>query len=166
MNFRILRLIWNCFQILEEEKCKPKRQMVFAKTHKTGSSTFQNILFRHCLQNNLTIAFPTAKSWMFGFKKSFSANQVNGYELEQNKHTTSTTFDMFLFHSVWNYSEVRKVVPYGPSVTLIRDPVDTFESGYVYFNNHPKVNRFMVSKWFPVKFSKLFELIFFDVNLL
>ena len=139
--------------------------MVFAKTHKTGSSTFQNILFRHCLQNNLTIAFPTAKSWMFGFKKSFSANQVNGYELEQNKHTTYTTFDMFLFHSVWNYSEVRKVVPYGPSVTLIRDPVDTFESGYVYFNNHPKVNRFygfeMISG-----LSKLFELIFFDVNLL
>ena len=79
---------------------------------------------------------------MFGFKKSFNASQVNGYELEQNKHMTYGTFDMFLFHSVWNYTEVRKVVPHGPAVTLIRDPVDTFESGYVYFNNHPKVNKF------------------------
>ena len=80
---------------------------------------------------------------MFGLKKSFGASQVRGYELEQNKRYKQT-FDMFLFHSVWNYTEVRKVVPNGPAVTLIRDPVDTFESGYVFFNNpsnnHTKVN--------------------------
>ena len=46
---------------------------------------------------------------------------------------------MFLFHSIWNYNEVRKVVPDGPAVTLVRDPVDMFESGYAYFNNIPKV---------------------------
>ena len=108
--------------------------MVFAKTHKTGSSTFQNILFRHCLQNNLTIAFPKGNTWMFGLKKSFGASQVRGYELEQNKRYKQT-FDMFLFHSVWNYTEVRKVVPNGPAVTLMRDPVDTFESGFSYFTS-------------------------------
>ena len=68
---------------------------------------------------------------MFGFKNSFNASKVNGYP--------NDTFDMFLFHSIWKNSEVRKVVPKGPSVTLIRDPVDMFESGYVYFSNKPKV---------------------------
>ena len=77
---------------------------------------------------------------MFGFKKSFNANQVKGYNTTTEDHrSVYKTSDVFLFHSVWNYKEVRKVVPNGPAVTLIRDPVDIFESGYVYFNNHPKV---------------------------
>ena len=114
------------------DTCKPKNQLIFAKTHKTGSSTFQNLLFRYVLRNELSIAFPKGKSWMFGFKEPFNATKVNGYP--------NDTFDMFLFHSVWNYNEVRKVVPNGPAVTVLRDPVDLFESGYVYFNNHPKVS--------------------------
>ena len=69
---------------------------------------------------------------MFDFKEPFHAAKVKGYP--------NNTFDMFLFHSIWNYNEVRKVVPNGPSVTVLRDPVDLFESGYVYFNNHPKVS--------------------------
>ena len=119
--------------------CQPKQQIVFVKTHKTGGSTVQNILFRHCLRNNLSIAFPATKTWMFRYTQSFTANEVEGYR------STGTTnhfniFDVFLFHSVWNHSEVRKVVPHGPVVTLIRDPVDMFESGYVYFGIKPKVN--------------------------
>ena len=30
----------------EQPKCKPRHQVAFAKTHKTGSSTIQNILLR------------------------------------------------------------------------------------------------------------------------
>ena len=76
---------------------------------------------------------------MFRYTQSFTANEVEGY---RSTGTTNqyNTFDVFLFHSVWNHSEVRKVVPHGPVVTLIRDPVDMFESGYVYFGIKPKVN--------------------------
>ena len=124
---------------LAPDICQPKKQIVFAKTHKTGGSTLQNILFRHCLRNNLSIAFPATKSWMFRYNQSFSANEVKGYHINE-KNEKFTTFDVFLFHSVWNYSEVRKAVPHGPVVTLIRDPVDMFESGYMYFGIRPKVN--------------------------
>ena len=34
--------------------------------------------------------------------------------------------------SVWNYSEVRKLLPSATFVTLLRDPVDCWESNYVY----------------------------------
>ena len=44
----------------------------------------------------------------------------------------SNTFDIFTFHSIWNYKEVKKLVPEGPTITILRDPVDVFESGYVY----------------------------------
>ena len=76
---------------------------------------------------------------MFGFKKPFDASQVKGYETKTHGHLTYKTFDVFLFHSVWNYDNVRKVVPNGPAVTLVRDPVEMYESGYVYFNKKPKV---------------------------
>ena len=33
--------------MLEEEKCEPIHKLAFAKTHKTGSSTLQNIIFRY-----------------------------------------------------------------------------------------------------------------------
>ena len=84
------------------------------------------------MKNNLKIAHPTGKTWMFKFNEQFNATKVNGYPED-------VPFDMFLFHSIWNYTEVRKVVPDGPAVTVLRDPVELFESGYVYFNNKPKV---------------------------
>ena len=42
-------------------------------------------------------------------------------------------FDIMAFHSLWNSPEVNKVIT-KPSIriTLLRDPVDLFESGYVY----------------------------------
>lgn len=141
LNFSIVHTL---SMFLAHDECNPKHKIVFAKTHKTGGSTFQNILFRHCLRNNLSIAFPTAKTWMFGFKQPFNASQVKGYHETENHEEPEhrqvpKSFDVFLFHSVWNYKEVRKVVSNGPSVTLIREPADMFESGYVYFGNKPKV---------------------------
>ena len=77
---------------------------------------------------------------MFGFKEPFNASQVKEYQTKtQDNDVTYKTFDVFLFHSVWNYDNVRKIIPNGPAVTLIRDPVEMYESGYVYFNNKPKV---------------------------
>lgn len=44
--------------IVEEMiRCQPKTKLAFAKTHKTGSSTLQNILFRYyfcCVFNKQT----------------------------------------------------------------------------------------------------------------
>ena len=76
---------------------------------------------------------------MFGFKQPFNASQVNGYSKTSGTEEKARTFDVFLFHSVWNYNDVRKVVPNGPAITLLREPVELFESGYVYFSNKPKV---------------------------
>jgi len=107
--------------------CKPLQKLAFAKTHKTGGSTLQNIFMRYGWARGLTFAIPV-KNWMYSFNEFFTAKQVTNYTWNPQR-----TFDMMVFHSLWNGPEVDKVIP-KPSkrVTLLRDPVDTFESGYVY----------------------------------
>ena len=119
-------------------------QIAFAKTHKTGSSTLQNIFFRYGDRNNLNFALPE-KSWMFSYKQPFNASMVNRLPWAR------LGFDMFIFHrcdnftidinicnifffkiSVWNYDEVHKILPDAVFITLLRSPVNCYESNYVY----------------------------------
>ena len=120
------------------EKCvQPRTSIAFAKTHKTGGSTLQNILLRYGLKNGLTFALPKTKSWVYGWKERFNASMVTQYDWNPLK-----TFDMFLSHSIWNVTEVDKVVKQ-PSIriTILRDPIQTFESGYVYLNLQKYYNK-------------------------
>ena len=90
-------------------------------------STLQNILLRYGYKNGLTFAIPI-KNWMFSFDELFNANMVTRYDWNPDNQ-----FDMMAFHSLWNGPQVDLVIP-KPSkrITLLRDPVDTFESGFVY----------------------------------
>jgi len=110
---------------LANGKCKPETKIAFAKTHKTGSSSLQNIFFRFGDQNNLNFAIPE-RSWMFPFKEPFNHTMVTKLPWAR------LGFDIFTFHSVWSYPEVKKVLPSAVYITLLRDPVDCYESNYVY----------------------------------
>ena len=107
--------------------CTAAKNLIFAKTHKTGSSTLQNIFLRYGWTNNSTFVVPKAKTWMFSFKQKFKSSFAHQY-----KWNPRNVFSLFVFHSIWNLAQVRKLVPNGPVITILRDPVDVFESGYVY----------------------------------
>ena len=57
--------------------CPVRKQVTFAKTHKTGSSTVQNILFRYGQRHNLSFAFPLKNTWMFNLSKPFEVRNSN-----------------------------------------------------------------------------------------
>ena len=42
----------------KDEKCRPSSNILFLKTHKTASSTIQNIFFRYGIRNKLWFAMP------------------------------------------------------------------------------------------------------------
>ena len=46
---------------------------------------------------------------MFNFRTKFSAVDAHTYPSWNKKNI----FDMFIFHSIWNYKEVKKLVPKG-----------------------------------------------------
>lgn len=103
--------------------------IVFLKTHKTGSSTVQNILFRAGERHNLTMAFPRY-SYQFAYPEHFSRDFVEDL-LPRTAH-----FNLLCSHMRLDVKEVQAVVP-PPAIflTILRDPVQTFESVFHYYQN-------------------------------
>ena len=115
------------------------RNFIFAKTHKTGSTTIQNIIFRYGTKNNLTFVLPKSKWWFFSHYNSFKASEAEDYKEHGFIKNVTLKKNLFAIHSVWNHKEIRKILPTGPAVTILRDPISVFESAYSYFGNTPKV---------------------------
>ncbi|XP_054858988.1 galactosylceramide sulfotransferase-like [Eublepharis macularius] len=103
--------------------------VVFLKTHKTGSSTVQNILFRAGERRNLTVAFPRY-SYQFAYPERFSGDFV------EDLPPGAAHFNLLCSHMRLDAGEVQAVMaPQTIFLTILRDPVQTFESVFHYYRN-------------------------------
>ena len=64
----------------------------FAKTHKTGGSTLQNILLRYGFKHGHRIALPH-KHWFFSLEDQFKADMVANFSWSKNRK-----FDIIASH--------------------------------------------------------------------
>ncbi|XP_010896746.1 galactose-3-O-sulfotransferase 3 [Esox lucius] len=109
---------------------KPKHTNVaFLKTHKTASTTMQNLLFRFAERNNLTVALPVqACGHQFCYPRSFSTHLVHPHTLPPNVITN---------HMRFNRAEMRRLMPNDTIyVTILREPGSMFESLFSYYNQY------------------------------
>ena len=108
--------------------CYKKHKIGFLKTHKCASSSVQNILFRFGLKNQLTFALPSAGNYLgryVKYSKAMIANTV--------WDKVGLDYDMFALHTIWNKAEVERTLgPGAVYITILRDPVELFESLWVY----------------------------------
>ncbi|KAJ1172559.1 hypothetical protein NDU88_004404 [Pleurodeles waltl] len=103
------------------------RNIVFLKTHKTGSSTFQNILFRLGEKRGLTFAFPVY-TYQFAYPEKFAKGFVEDLPRE------ATEFNILCSHMRLDVLAVQEVMPGSTFyLTILRDPVSTFESVFTYY---------------------------------
>lgn len=106
--------------------CRPRRDIVFVKTHKTASSTLLNILFRFGQKHGLRFAFPDGRN-DFDYPAFFERGRVRDYR-------PGACFNIIGNHMRFRYEEVRGLVaPDAAFVTLLRDPARLFESSFHYF---------------------------------
>ncbi|KAK2916918.1 hypothetical protein QQF64_025616 [Cirrhinus molitorella] len=111
------------------ERRRAHPPVVFLKTHRTGSSTVQNILFRFGERESATFAFPS-RTYQFNYPDRFRAAFVD--ELPEGL----SQFDLLCSHMRLDLREVRKVMPQNAVfITLLRDPVKTFESVFGYYTS-------------------------------
>lgn len=108
----------------------PKHTAIaFLKTHKTASSTVQNILFRFAERNNVTVALPHHScDHQFCYPRNFSTRFVHPYTLPPRIITS---------HMRFNASELRRLMPNDTLYfTILREPVAMFESLFSYYNQY------------------------------
>ncbi|XP_034145315.1 galactose-3-O-sulfotransferase 3-like [Esox lucius] len=107
---------------------RPKHTNVaFLKTHKTASSTMQNLLHRFAERNNLTVALPNEACdfYQFCYPRNFSAHFVHEHTLQPNMITS---------HMRFNLAELRRLMPNNTQyVTILREPGSMFESLFSYY---------------------------------
>ncbi|XP_067416451.1 galactosylceramide sulfotransferase-like [Emydura macquarii macquarii] len=107
----------------------PPPNVVFVKTHKTASSTLQNILFRLAEQHNLTLAFPRY-TYQFAYPQRFAAAFVEALP------PGAARYNLLLSHLRLAVGEVRRVMPPDSLyLTILRDPVRTFLSVFTYYRS-------------------------------
>lgn len=103
--------------------------VVFLKTHKTASSTVQNILFRFAERNNLKVALPIpACDHQFCYPQFFSTRFVSPYTLPP---------DIVTNHLRFSHSELHRLMPNNTIyITILREPGAMFESLFSYYNQY------------------------------
>ncbi|CAG0899597.1 unnamed protein product [Darwinula stevensoni] len=107
--------------------CLPETKIVFYKTHKTGSSTIQNIMLRYGRNRKLNFALPAI------------ANQVfpdGEHPFDEVARPEGKKSDIYCFHTIpYDEEIIRSVMKETPKwVTVIRQPKELFVSFYKYFD--------------------------------
>ncbi|CAF1162526.1 unnamed protein product [Adineta ricciae] len=115
----------------KKKTCRPKRNILFLKTHKTGSSTIQNIFLRYGDRNNLTIVLPEKYNY-FGHPQPFNRSMLLP---RYNQSSLTSQNNIFAHHARFNYEEMKSIMPNDTLfITILRDPVSLTESLFSYYN--------------------------------
>ncbi|XP_035671778.1 galactose-3-O-sulfotransferase 2-like [Branchiostoma floridae] len=108
--------------------CNEKTNLVFLKTHKTASSTVQNIIMRFGSTRNLTFVLPR-NGHIMGWPKLFQKSFV----LQKDLSKKNTTYNILCHHIRFHHEHVRELMPDDTVyITIIRNPVYMFESIFSY----------------------------------
>lgn len=109
------------------QECSPRLNVMFVKTHKTASSTILNILFRFGEKHDLRFALPDGRNDFF-YPSAFQCSQVKDYRPGQ-------CFNIICNHMRFDRREVAKLLPPDAAyITILRNPVDLFESSFHYYH--------------------------------
>ncbi|XP_066978343.1 galactosylceramide sulfotransferase-like [Macrobrachium rosenbergii] len=115
--------------------CRPRRHLVFLKTHKCGSSTVQNVFLRYAFNHNLSVALPYSGVNLDGNGETLSSKVK---ELKDSPFAPPIGKYHFLIHHTRLNVKAVQQLTYDDSVwvTILREPSAVFESMFHYFHMH------------------------------
>ncbi|XP_072016905.1 uncharacterized protein [Amphiura filiformis] len=137
------------------DQCKPHDQLVFIKTHKTGSTTLQLIAQMYGYYRNSSFLF-NANDRGTGHIRYIKVDitkilpPLNVSQGDYDKYANQ--FDMSTIHFKYNRTFFNTVMKNDTKyITVLRDPVKQFESAFVFFGYAKKGNvstEAWINKWF------------------
>lgn len=108
--------------------CKPVNNILFLKTHKTGSSTVTNILNRYGDSRDLLFAVPAlAKSYTFNWPHSFVLKYFQPVWRAPNILCNHARFNKIPMNWIFPKETTRYI-------TMLREPAQHFESIFNFFH--------------------------------
>ena len=130
------------------------KEIFFLKTHKTGSSTFQNILLRYGEKNHLNFALPkSTTAHVYNYNVKFAPWMVREFKTDKTLPASIYDSNILCNHLRFDYKGVASLMDHDNQqktlyLSIIRDPVSHFKSIFSYYMND--VNAFKaVQKEFP-----------------
>lgn len=108
--------------------CKAEENILFVKTHKTGSSTITNILNRFGDLRELLVAIPAAGNYRFQWPSKFHWTYTDLLRLD------GETANIFSNHARYNRKQMDLIMKDRTKyITILREPVSQFVSSFYYF---------------------------------
>ncbi|KAL9954752.1 hypothetical protein ACROYT_G042326 [Oculina patagonica] len=106
------------------QKCSPIQHVLYLKTHKTASSTLANIFYRY--GDSRDLSFVLGKGTFIGWPERFQLSHTLPFD--------GTRPNFLCTHTRFNKRPMNFLFPKETSkyITIIRDPVDQFESVFNY----------------------------------
>ncbi|XP_071494503.1 galactosylceramide sulfotransferase-like [Diadema antillarum] len=106
--------------------CIPWQNIVYIKTHKTASSTLQNILYRFGDERDLTFALPVRDVYIGSISKVPPSSVLPA--------PPGVAYNILANHARFLYDDIKKLMPTNSKfVTIIRKSPTQFRSMYNYF---------------------------------
>ncbi|XP_054770651.2 galactose-3-O-sulfotransferase 4-like [Lytechinus pictus] len=106
-------------------------RLVFLKTHKTASSTVTSVLQRYGYLNGLSFLMPKCGHTLDTYHH-FDGFKVKGLSSKSAK-TNNMQFNFLTNHARYSRTDMDRVFGGARYVTILRDPVEQFESMFYYF---------------------------------
>lgn len=117
---------------------KTVTDVVFLKTHKTGSSTMSNIMLRFADNHNLTVALPLKNHWELGGYPAYIDKRLIDPQLQK--------YDIVGHHFRFNIDNLREIVrDEARYITIIRSPMDNVESVFGFFVDQSPFNDWLAN---------------------
>ncbi|XP_070547201.1 galactosylceramide sulfotransferase-like [Ptychodera flava] len=116
--------------------CNATTQIAFIKTHKTASSTTSSVIQRFGYARGLAFALPKSNH-IFNEGQLFSRKLLLQPRPSENK---GEYFNVITSHLRYNRAELDKVVPNATYITILRSPVQRFESAFGYYEYARRFN--------------------------
>ena len=110
--------------------CSKNTKLFFLKTHKTGSSSVQNLLFRYGNANNLSFAFPKIGHF-FAYPLNMDLNLIKNNE---------KIYDIFALHCRFSKNVLKQYDDHF-KFTILRKPSSLLKSAFNYFPHSTPINR-------------------------
>ncbi|XP_072031953.1 galactosylceramide sulfotransferase-like [Amphiura filiformis] len=132
---------------LRTSSCKPHNHVVYIKTHKTGSTTLQQVIQMHGFRHRLSFLFNEKSPKNGHIRYSFVSNTTQRkflppINIAHGDYSNYRNYDILAAHMKYNRTVLNWYMKNDSKyISIVREPVAQFESAFDFFKIANKMSK-------------------------